>query len=84
MNSTLKTIVTRALLLSIALTVAAASSPLRAQVIGDRVRLLTADESATGEIVRLSDDGFEFASDQVRSSVVGTMALARRFRHRYA
>ena len=25
-----------------------------------------------------------FASDQVRSSVVGTMALARRFRHRYA
>ena len=66
MNSTLKTIVTRALLLSIALTVAAASSPLRAQVIGDRVRLLTADESATGEIVRLSDDGFELASDQVR------------------
>ena len=60
------TVVTRALLLSIALTVAAAANPLRAQVIGDRVRLFTADTTAIGEIVRLDDEGFELANDQLR------------------
>ena len=59
---------TRALLLSITVTAAAASDPLGAQEIGDRVRMFTADTTVVGDILRLSDEGFEFANDGLRQS----------------
>ena len=59
---------TRALLLSITLTATAVSDPLRAQAIGDRVRMYTQDTVVVGDVLQLSDDGFVFANDDLRQS----------------
>ncbi len=52
----------------IVLAVVTVSTPLRAQVVGDRVRLFTADTTIIGQITGLRDEGFELASDELRRS----------------
>ena len=50
----------------------------------DAIRRPTAGNGVESEVSAALAVDTSFASDQVRSSVVGTMALARRFRHGYA
>ena len=52
----------------IALAVVTVSTPLRAQIVGDRVRLFTADTTIIGQVTGLSDEGFEFVNDELRRS----------------
>ncbi len=52
----------------IVLAVVTVSTPLRAQIVGDRVRLFTADTTIIGQVTGLSDEGFELANDELRRS----------------
>ena len=56
------------LLAFIALAAVTVSTPLRAQIVGDRVRLFTADTTIIGQVTGLSDEGFELANDELRRS----------------
>ena len=52
----------------IALAVVTVSTPLGAQIVGDRVRVFSADTTIIGQITGLSDEGFEFANDELHRS----------------
>ena len=58
----------RAMLTFVALAVVMVSDPLCAQIVGDRVRLVTADTTIVGQVTGLSDEGLEFANDEMHRS----------------